>query len=166
MFKGVYAISVGLTVAWGRRESKGYDRLSPPRAHARRHTGRSIQCAAVILSYCRIIHYGCTASLSVTRARRHAWGGSVRWRAAWWLTQARRTCACNPPVQHEPSSTTINPACSADLEMDPCPGWVLSWALCRIPLSPKTSAELTGLSTIHPRARCAACNCEALALWL
>lgn len=31
-----------------------------------------------------------------------------------------------PPVQHEPSSTTINPTRGADLEMYPCPGWVLS----------------------------------------
>jgi hypothetical protein len=57
--------------------------------------------------------YGCAVFFP---GHADAWG--VRF--AGLVADAGSACACTPPDQHEPSSTT-NPARGADLEMHPCP---------------------------------------------
>jgi hypothetical protein len=165
---GVYAISAGRGSDMGRVQRAVRDQVSFWQGPRDDRPRESIQCAAVMLSYCRILHYGCTALLYCYQgARRHAWawGGSVRWLGAWCLVLVLVADACSadvrlqPPVQHAPFHLhhhQPSPQCRSQ-RCIPVPGCVLSWARCTaIPLSPKTSATLTRLRWDPPRslARC------------
>jgi hypothetical protein len=126
---GVYALSAGGGSDMGPVQRAVRAQVSFWQGPRDDRPSERIQCAAVMLSYCRILHYGCTALLYCYQgARRHAWawGGSVRWLGAWcwWLTQARRTCACDPQFSSArtlpPPPSSTQPAVQIS-KMYPCP---------------------------------------------
>jgi hypothetical protein len=123
-------ITGGLKAAWGdgNEEDDRRDPFFQRPAYTRSAASRKAKAerVAVTLSYCQIIHYGCTASLSFTRGAPTRLGSSVADAGSAYVR-------LHPSPARTSTTAAFHPARGADPEMHPCPASVLSWTLCSGP---------------------------------